>query len=164
MSEPATPLTLPSHLPFPLTITRLLARPSSQVSRGVPLLEYAFTSDTSRRELDRVSAWSPSALRTSGQDEDARENDMVGVWESAIQGEVVRWDAAFRPGLRVGRKHAGYDRANTGSLADGGDVVGNRWSGCSSLVRIPFSCTGCVESAERTSLRMSLSTGRPSLM
>lgn len=105
MSDPPTPLPLPPNLPYPLTITRVLAPSNTHISRGDRLLEYAFTSDTSRRELERRS-WT-TARKGGQQDDEARENDMVGTWEISIEGEVVRWDQEFRDGYIVERKHAG---------------------------------------------------------
>ncbi|CAD6571192.1 MAG: Carboxy-terminal domain (CTD) phosphatase [Tremellales sp. Tagirdzhanova-0007] len=117
MSDPPTPLSLPPNLPYPLTITRLLARPNHAVSRGEPLLEYAFTSDTTRRELERLASVPGHALRG---------NDMIGTWDSSIDGEIVRWDEKLRPGFAIEIKHI-------------------------RLVRIPYNYMDFVESAERTS-------------
>ncbi len=105
MSDPPTPLTLPSNLPYSITITRLVAPPGKAVKRGDPLLEYVFTSDTSRRALASSSSSSPPL---SSETQDARENDMIGTWESGIAGEVTRWDDICKPGSKLDKKHAGY--------------------------------------------------------
>ncbi|ORY28173.1 hypothetical protein BCR39DRAFT_535875 [Naematelia encephala] len=97
MSDPPTPLTFPTTLPFPIKITRLIAHAGDTVSRGSSLLEYAFTSDESRRAL------------TSGrgkEDEEIEEWDLVGVYESPIEGEVEGWDGDISPGKVVERRHA----------------------------------------------------------
>ena len=104
MSDSPTPLSLPYDLPFPLIITRILPTPNSQIKRGDVLLEYTFTSDTSRRALSSNFTSNNSGPRN---EEEAKENDMVGTWEATIDGIITRWEEMVRPGSKVERKHAG---------------------------------------------------------
>lgn len=102
MSDDPTPLTLPTHLPFPLTITRLFPSSSTTLVRGDKLLEYTFTSDTSRRALSRIAAGKPAG----SEDGEPRENDMVGSWECPIDGEMVRWGEGVKVGMKIEKRHA----------------------------------------------------------
>lgn len=80
-----TPLSLPADLPYPITITRLCAAAGDQVHRGDKLLEYSFTSATRRKEIsDAERNGKPLS------DKDTKD-DMVGSWESPIDGQVVSW-------------------------------------------------------------------------
>ncbi|BEJ13915.1 hypothetical protein CspHIS471_0310890 [Cutaneotrichosporon sp. HIS471] len=79
-----TPLQLPGDLPYPITITRISVEKGTNVRRGDRMLEYSFMSATRRKELDKLAKEGkepPSQLRG---------NDMVGSWESPIDGEVKR--------------------------------------------------------------------------
>jgi RNA polymerase II subunit A-like phosphatase len=98
MSDPPTPFSPPSTLPYPITLTRLLVKPGSSVSRGDKLLEYSFLSSTRRRELEK-RARASEAEGEEGVDESKWENDMMGSWESPVGGEVVKW-----VGVEVGKK------------------------------------------------------------
>jgi RNA polymerase II subunit A-like phosphatase len=112
MSDTPTPLTLPSTLPYPLTITKIHVSPSQSIVRGTPIFEYTFTSTTTRLLLSSKSA-------TSKEKEGLRKNDMVGIWESGLQGEVRKLEGWFKVGEVMERKHAGlvcsydYDRADS---------------------------------------------------
>lgn len=99
MSDDATPLSLPSTLPFPLTITRILIRAGAIIKRGDPLFQYAFTSTASRQALARRE----KGLLPTEDDlrNDVRENDMVGTWDSAVAGEVVKWYEWVAVGTKV---------------------------------------------------------------
>lgn len=67
---PATPLFLPYSLPYPITIQRRLAPTSSTpIPRLAPLLSYAYTAT-----------------------HDGVKERMVKVWESPVEGEIVKWD------------------------------------------------------------------------
>ena len=99
MADPPTGLSLPPSLPYPLTITRLLVRPGQSVIRGTPLVEYTFTSDTSRNALSKGVV---DPADTDG----VRENDMVGTWESGIEGDLVNWAEWARVGEVVHANHS----------------------------------------------------------
>ena len=101
MSDPPTPLNLPPTLPYPIRISRLLVKPGSDVSRGSSLFEYAFASDSSRRALAQRGD-QPGQSSSSGGN--ANELDMVGSWESGIEGEVVRWAEWVKPGYVVEKR------------------------------------------------------------
>lgn len=102
MSDDPTPLSLPSHLPYPITITRLVAPLQSTVTRGTKLLEYTFTSDTARRAISRRA----EGKIVDREDERAAEGDMVGSWESPVEGELLKWGHGVQAGLRIEKRHA----------------------------------------------------------
>jgi hypothetical protein len=104
MSDDLTPLSLPTTLPYPITLTRLHARSSQSISRGSPLISYTFTSSTNRRELARLE----KGLQPSEgvRREDVKEGDMSAVWECGLEGEFVRWEKGIEVGRVVERKHA----------------------------------------------------------
>lgn len=95
-----TPLNLPPGLPYPINVTRVMAEAGTKVHRGDRMLEYSFLSATRRKELD--------ALATQGRDAPAemRKNDMVGSWESPVDGEIVSWEPTIKPGAQIERRHA----------------------------------------------------------
>lgn len=68
MDRPPTPLYLPHTLSFPLTITRLLAS-TPRVRKTSPLFSFSYL-----------------VSRPDG----SRERE-VKVWESPVEGEVVKW-------------------------------------------------------------------------
>ncbi|GMK53590.1 hypothetical protein CspeluHIS016_0101760 [Cutaneotrichosporon spelunceum] len=95
-----TPLRLPEDLPYPITITRISVDKGTNVRRGDRMLEYSFMSATRRKELDKMAKEGkepPSRIRG---------NDMVGSWESPIDGEVKRWDSSVKPGAIFERRNA----------------------------------------------------------
>ena len=104
MSDDLTPLSLPTTLPYPITLSRLHARPSQSISRGSPLISYTFTSSTNRRELARIEKGLPPSEDVRR--EDVREGDMSAVWESGLEGEFVKWEKGIELGRVVERKHA----------------------------------------------------------
>jgi RNA polymerase II subunit A-like phosphatase len=101
MDNPPTPLLLPPTLSYPILVTRLLAQPNQSLRRGTSLLEYTFTSVSSRKAL------SLSAEERAKQPElrDVREYDMVGTWECPLEGEMVEWEDWLHVGTKVERKH-----------------------------------------------------------
>ncbi|KAL7418267.1 CTD phosphatase Fcp1 [Cryptotrichosporon argae] len=101
MDDP-TPLPLPSDLPFPITVTRLLVSPGADVARGSRMLEYSFLSATARK--DRAKAEHNG--QQGGKSSEAKGNDMVGSWECPVKGTVDRWEAWVRPGTIVEQRHA----------------------------------------------------------
>lgn len=98
MVEP-TPLSLPPDLPYPITLTRLLVVPGVEVYRGTRLAEYKFLSATRRKENDAKTRAGKSVSAKE------REDDMVGSWESPIDGTVTRWEAGTKVGLTIEAKH-----------------------------------------------------------
>jgi len=96
----ATPLALPAELPFPITITRLLVTPGTEVRRGDRLLEYSFLSATRARDN--------AALEKAGKPvpPERRADDMVGSWECPIAGTVERWEPGVRAGTYIDRSKA----------------------------------------------------------
>lgn len=67
---PATPLFLPYSLPYPITVQRRLAPTSSTpIPRLAPLLSYAYTAT-----------------------QDGVKERLVKIWESPVEGEIVKWD------------------------------------------------------------------------
>jgi len=98
-----TGISLPSTLPYPLTVTRICAASGSSVSRGSPLFEYSFTSATSRKALDRKA----KGQQAQEGDGDARESDMVGVWDSELEGDLTRWAEWLIMDAVIERKYSG---------------------------------------------------------
>ena len=98
-----TPLSLPTFLPYPLSITRVFVTPSDQLRRGSHLIEYKFTSATSRKALDRKA----KGLHAEEEDKDAKEWDMVGTWDSEFEGEAVKVEDWIKLGGLIERKQAG---------------------------------------------------------
>jgi len=96
MADPPTPLHFPPTLPFPITITRFLVSPSQEISRGTPLVEYSFTSISTRQALTKSRREGKTALK------DLQEWDMVASWESGTEGEVVKWATGIRAGSIIG--------------------------------------------------------------
>lgn len=98
-----TPVVLPATLPYPLTISRLLASPTAQLARGSSLFEYNFTSSTSLKAVERRTRGVPPLPG----DKDAKEGDLVGTWDSDLQGELTKWEEWIKPGAVLERKHVG---------------------------------------------------------
>jgi RNA polymerase II subunit A-like phosphatase len=122
MSDDLTPLSLPTTLPYPITLTRLHAHPGQSISRGAPLISYTFTSSTNARELARLEKGLPptAGIRV----EDVREGDMSATWECGLDGEFVKFENGIEVGKVVERKHASYVMNSEKELR-----VGNRWYG-----------------------------------
>jgi RNA polymerase II subunit A-like phosphatase len=117
-----TPLSLPTTLPYPITLTRLHAAPDQSISRGSPLLSYTFTSSTNIRELARLQRG--QALSEGIRREDVREGDMSATWESGIEGDFVRWEDGIEVGRVVERKHASYVSVTCGiGKSRGGELI-----------------------------------------
>lgn len=106
MSDDPTPLSLPSTLPFPITVSRLHAAAGESISRGKPLLTYTFTSATATRELARLARG--LQLSEGVRREDVREGDMSATWESGIEGDLIRWEESVELGKVIERRHASY--------------------------------------------------------
>lgn len=112
MSDDPTPLSLPSHLPYPIVITRLFPSSSNDaLIRGSKILEYSFTSDTSRRALAKLARDKSGNVegirkRGEGEEEGVGENDMIGSWECPVEGEFVKWGVGVKVGMIIERKHA----------------------------------------------------------
>jgi len=103
MTTEGTGLTLPTSLPYPIRITQIIAQPSTSISRGSPIFEYAFTSATAHKALERQRRGVPPQEG----DKDAREGDMVGSWDSELEGEVERLAEWVKVGAVIDRISAG---------------------------------------------------------
>ncbi|WVR07840.1 hypothetical protein IAU60_004883 [Kwoniella sp. DSM 27419] len=103
MSDPPTPLSLPTSLPFPITITRLLVQPGAAVRRGTHLLEYSFMSRQQREAIERRAKEGRRADVNRGEVEG---DDGSGTWDCLVDGEVVAWEQAARLGTRIERRQA----------------------------------------------------------
>jgi RNA polymerase II subunit A-like phosphatase len=98
-----TPLTLPPSLPYPISVTRIFVAPPDPLQRGSHLFEYRFTSATSRKALSLKSRGLPAEEG----DDDAREWDMVGTWDSEVEGETVNWEGWLTVGAVIESRQAG---------------------------------------------------------
>jgi hypothetical protein len=92
-----TPLSLPAGLPYPITITRLIATEGQEVKRGDALLEYSFLSATRAR--------ANAALEREGKPvpPEHRRDDLVGSWSSTVAGTVQGWRSGVKAGMKVSR-------------------------------------------------------------
>jgi RNA polymerase II subunit A-like phosphatase len=98
-----TAVALPPTLPYPITISRIISFPGTTLSRGQHLFEYTFTSSSSIKALAR-RAKKEAALPG---DKDAKEGDMVGTWDSELQGELASWEGWVKVRTIVERTQAG---------------------------------------------------------
>ncbi|WWD19477.1 hypothetical protein CI109_103937 [Kwoniella shandongensis] len=103
MSDPPTQLSLPSNLPFPIRITRLIVHPGDNVRRGSRLLEYSFMSNEQRAKVDKRHNEGRTADLSKGEFEG---DDLSGTWESLIEGEVVGWLEGVTMGMVIERRQA----------------------------------------------------------
>lgn len=104
MSDPATPIVLPSNLPYPITLTRILRTHGSDVRRGDRLLQYSFTSATTINELKRVQKGDKPSEGVVV--EELKEWDLVGTWECTVTGEIVKWEPDIVSGLVIDKFRA----------------------------------------------------------
>ncbi|WVQ84864.1 hypothetical protein IAT38_007027 [Cryptococcus sp. DSM 104549] len=88
MADPPTPLSVPRSLPYPITIRRLVAKPGDAVKRGTLLLEYSFMSSEQREQVKKRKATGKAADKSKGESD---QDDMIGTWESLVDGELVQW-------------------------------------------------------------------------
>ncbi|ODN82478.1 RNA polymerase II subunit A domain phosphatase [Cryptococcus wingfieldii CBS 7118] len=102
MSDPPTTISLPPSLPYPVTITRLIANPGDPLRRGSRLLEYSFMSSDQRERISKRRAQGRTADKGKGEIEG---DDMVGSWDSLIEGDAVAWKGA-KVGLVVEKRDA----------------------------------------------------------
>lgn len=110
MSDPPTPLSLPPNLPWPVQIARVIVRPGSEVKRGDTLLEYKFTASSTSHELARRQR-EADGLRAKGEapkvySDGLRQWDMVGSWQSPLEGEVTGVEGWAVPGERLEERHS----------------------------------------------------------
>lgn len=103
MASEATGIALPSSLPYPLTLTRILALPGEPITRGSPIFEYAFTSATSQKVLARQAK---GLAPLEDDPRDVKANDMVGTWDSELQGDIERVADWVRVGKVIDRSYA----------------------------------------------------------
>ena len=82
-SSTPTPLSLPPHLPYPLSVLSLHARPGDTVARGDRLLTYSF------------------AANAPGAPPDIR----FGTWDSPLDGVLARWNIKERDIVSARRAH-----------------------------------------------------------
>ncbi|WVQ72959.1 hypothetical protein IAR50_002521 [Cryptococcus sp. DSM 104548] len=102
MSDPPTTISLPPSLPYPVTITRLIASPGDPLRRGSRLLEYSFMSSEQRERISRRKAQGKPSDKANGESDN---DDMVGTWDSLIEGDAVAWKGA-KVGLVVEKRDA----------------------------------------------------------
>ncbi|ODO10328.1 hypothetical protein I350_02557 [Cryptococcus amylolentus CBS 6273] len=102
MSDPPTTISLPPSLPYPITITRLIANPGDPLRRGSRLLEYSFMSSDQRERISKRRAQGRAADKGKGE---IGGDDMVGSWDSLIEGDAVAWKGA-KVGLVVEKRDA----------------------------------------------------------
>ncbi|KAG8885349.1 Carboxy-terminal domain (CTD) phosphatase [Tulasnella sp. 331] len=76
-------LRLPDSLPYPITITSIIAQPSTTVTRGTPLLNYAFDYISRRPETNSEDPSRPRIIKTTERH--------IGTWESPIDGVIESW-------------------------------------------------------------------------
>lgn len=89
-----TVLSLPSNLPYPITISKFLVKPGEHISRGQNVLSYSYNVDNSLlREAGDPAA--NSKKRKQGND------TLIAMWESSIEGEVVQWDESVREKMTI---------------------------------------------------------------
>ncbi|KAJ9114501.1 hypothetical protein QFC20_001374 [Naganishia adeliensis] len=89
-----TVLSLPSNLPYPITISKFLVKPGEHISRGQNVLSYSYNVDNSLlREAGDPAA--NSKKRKQGDD------TLIAMWESSIEGEVVQWDESVREKMTI---------------------------------------------------------------
>ncbi|WVF73129.1 hypothetical protein IAT40_007948 [Kwoniella sp. CBS 6097] len=103
MSDPPTQLSLPSSLPYPITITRLLVKTGTTVQRGTHLLEYSFMSRAQREAIEKRTKEGRKADVSRGEVDG---NDGSGTWDCLVDGEVVSWEDGVRVGMQLERRQA----------------------------------------------------------
>ncbi|WWC91528.1 uncharacterized protein L201_006474 [Kwoniella dendrophila CBS 6074] len=104
MSDPPTQLSLPSILPYPITITRLLVKPGDSVKRGSNLLEYSFMS---KEQKDLILK-----REKQGKKAEFEGNDGSGTWDCLIEGEVNSWENWVKVGITVERRQSNQPLLN----------------------------------------------------
>ena len=91
-----TVLSLPSNLPYPITISKFLVKPGTTVERGQNILSYSYFVDG---RLLREAGDSGGAA--SGKKRKQGDDTLIAMWQSSIKGEVVQWDESIREGMTV---------------------------------------------------------------
>ncbi|KAG9004685.1 Carboxy-terminal domain (CTD) phosphatase [Tulasnella sp. JGI-2019a] len=82
----STHLKLPQSLPYPITITSIVSKPSISVTRGTPLLNYAFDYVSRQAETNSEDPSRPKITKTKERH--------IGTWESPIDGVIESWAVA----------------------------------------------------------------------
>jgi RNA polymerase II subunit A-like phosphatase len=91
-----TVLSLPSNLPYPITISKFLVKPGDQIKRGQNVLSYSYVVDGSLlREAGDSNGAATGKKRKQGVE------TLIAMWESSIEGEVVQWDESIREKMTV---------------------------------------------------------------
>lgn len=88
-----TALTLPDALPYPITITNLLARPGDTLARGAALCDYSF--EYTYPAHARTPSASSSSPKSPGRETEKR----YGRWECPIDGVLDKW--LIRKGVTI---------------------------------------------------------------
>lgn len=91
-----TVLSLPSNLPYPITISKFLVKPGDQIKRGQNVLSYSYVVDGSLlREAGDGNGAASGKKRKHGVE------TLIAMWESSIEGEVVQWDESIREKMTI---------------------------------------------------------------
>ncbi|KAJ9095671.1 hypothetical protein QFC21_005543 [Naganishia friedmannii] len=91
-----TVLSLPSNLPYPITISKFLVKPGTTVERGQNILSYSYYVDG---RLLREAG--DSGGTASGKKKKQGDDTLIAMWQSSVKGEVVQWDESIREGMTV---------------------------------------------------------------
>lgn len=92
----STHLRLPDSLPYPITITSIVAQPSTSITRGTPLLNYSFDYASKQPETDNASQ--------SNSTNASKKAKLIGTWEASVDGTIESWTVAA--GTRMTRQDA----------------------------------------------------------
>lgn len=90
-----TVLSLPSNLPYPITISKFLVKPGDQIKRGQNVLSYSYVVDGSLLREAGDSNGAAGKKRKQGVE------TLIAMWESSIEGEVVQWDESIREKMTI---------------------------------------------------------------
>lgn len=92
-----TVLSLPSNLPYPITISKFLVKPGEHVSRGQNVLSYSYAVDGSLLR----EAGDANGGATTGKKRKQGDETLIAMWESSVEGEVVQWDESVREKMTI---------------------------------------------------------------
>ena len=90
-----TVLSLPSNLPYPITIAKFLVKPGDQIKRGQNILSYSYVVDGSLLREAGDGNGPAAKKRKQGVE------TLIAMWESSIEGEVVQWDESIREKMTI---------------------------------------------------------------
>ena len=97
--QPHTSIHIPSYLPYPLTITRLLVQPDTEISRGTAICDYSF--EYTFPQERPISPDQPLPPR--------RKETRYGTWECPIEGVLRQW--LVRPGQTISQQESAKNPA-----------------------------------------------------